>query len=161
MEKIALALGSNTGDRMEALRAAVNALTLYMDVTATSNVYETTPLYIDNQPLFLNAALVGTTKLPPLALMWNIKLAETELGRTPTYRYGPRFIDIDVVFYGSQTITTPELTVPHAHFAEREFVLRPLADIAPDWVDPRSGKTVAELLRLLPENKAVNIGPLA
>src|SRR5271168_2490721 len=98
MEKIALALGSNEGDRMASLRAAVKALASYVDVTATSFVYETAPLYIDDQPMFLNAALVGTTKLTPLMLMWNIKQIETELGRTPTYRYGPRAIDIDVIF---------------------------------------------------------------
>lgn len=159
MVKIALALGSNSGDRMAALRAAVTALAAYVDVAATSNVYETAPQYIDNQPLFLNAALVGTTKLAPLALMWNIKQIENELGRLPTYRYGPRAIDIDIIFYGDEVITTPELTVPHAHVAEREFVLRPLADIAPDWVDPRTGKTVAELLRDLPDTKPANLGP--
>jgi len=160
MEKIALALGSNEGDRLAALRAAVKALGRYVDVIATSSVYETAPLYIDDQPLFLNAALTGTTKLTPLALMWNIKQLETALGRTPTYRYGPRRIDIDIIFYDDQVIATPELTLPHPYMAEREFVLRPLADIAPDWKHPQTGLMVREMLAPLPNTKPANLGPL-
>lgn len=160
MERIALALGSNDGDRMEALRAAVKALAPYVDVASVSPVYETEPVYIDNQPLFLNAALLGTTKLAPLALLWNIKRIETEIGRTPTYRYGPRLIDLDLIFYGNQVLATPELTIPHSHMAEREFVLRPLADIAPDWVHPQTGSTVTEMLSHLPDTSAVDKGPL-
>jgi 2-amino-4-hydroxy-6-hydroxymethyldihydropteridine diphosphokinase len=160
MQKIALALGSNEGDRLAALRAAVKALAQYVDVTATSSVYETVPLYNDDQPHFLNAALIGTTKLTPLTLLWNIKRIETELGRTPTYRYGPRAIDIDIVFYGDQIIATPELTVPHPHVAAREFVLRPLADIASDWKHPQNGLTVKEMLGQLPDTKPANLGPL-
>lgn len=160
MEKIALALGSNDGDRLAALRAAVKAIAYYVDVEATSNVYETTAVYISHQPSFLNAALIGTTKLAPLALLWNIKRIETELGRTPTFRYGPRRIDIDIIFYGNQIVATPELTIPHLHVAEREFVLRPLADIAADFEHPQSKKTVRAMLADIPDMHPANLGPL-
>lgn len=160
MEKIALALGSNQGDRMTALRAAVKALAPYVEIDKTSPVYETAALYVEDQPLFLNAALTGTTKLAPLALLWNIKRIETELGRTPTFRFGPRIIDIDIIFYGDQVIDTPELIIPHKHVAEREFVLRPLTDIAPDWKHPQTGKTVAEMFAAVPDTSPKNLGPL-
>ena len=133
---------------------------LMSEIEKISPVYETSAAYVVDQPPFLNAVLTGTTKLPALALLWNIKRVETELGRTPTFRYGPRVIDIDIIFYGSKIIATPELTVPHPLLAEREFVLRPLADIAPDWKHPQTGLTVAEMLRAVPDTSPVNLGPL-
>ncbi|MDP9127377.1 MAG: 2-amino-4-hydroxy-6-hydroxymethyldihydropteridine diphosphokinase [Pseudomonadota bacterium] len=160
MEKIALGLGTNHGDRCGALRAAVEALTTYMSVSAVSPVYETAALYVADQPPFLNAALVGETKLTALALLWNLKRLETELGRVPTFRYGPRAIDLDLLFYGGQSMSSHELTVPHAHMAEREFVLRPLADIAPDWCHPRTGLTVAEMLGRIRTDNPRCLGPL-
>ncbi|MDX2028255.1 MAG: 2-amino-4-hydroxy-6-hydroxymethyldihydropteridine diphosphokinase [Alphaproteobacteria bacterium] len=160
MEKIALALGSNQGDCLAALRAAVERLAAYMQVTAVSPVYETAAAYIANQPSFLNAALVGETRLAPLALLWNLKKLETELGRLPTFHYGPRLIDIDILFYGDQVVATPELTVPHPRMAEREFVLCPLADIAPDWVHPQTGMTVSEMLERVASTAPKNLGPL-
>jgi 2-amino-4-hydroxy-6-hydroxymethyldihydropteridine diphosphokinase len=158
---IAIALGSNQGDRMAALRAAVDALAPYVEVQKISPVYETPAAYVEDQPAFLNTTVVGTTKLPPTALLWNIKKIEIELGRTPTFRFGPRVIDIDIIFYGDEVVETAELTIPHKHAHEREFVLRPLADIAPEWKHAQSGKTVAEMLTTLPENTATRIGTLA
>lgn len=160
MKKIALGLGSNQNDRMEALRIAVRGLESCMTITAISPVYETAPAYIADQSLFFNAALTGETSLSPLALLWNIKQLETELGRTPTFRYGPRSIDIDILFYADQVIATPELTIPHPHMAEREFVLRPLADIAPYWKHPQTGLTVIEMLDQLPSDGPRSMGPL-
>lgn len=160
MEKIALALGSNQDDRLAALRAAVAGLAPYVDVTAVSPVYETKPVYIGDQPDFLNAAVTGETRLAPLTLLWNLKQLEIELGRMPTFHYGPRLIDIDILFYGDQVFSSPELHIPHPRMAEREFVLRPLADIVPDWQHPESGLTVAKMLAALPESTAKNLGPL-
>ena len=158
--KIALALGSNVGDRHEALRAAVKALAHDIDITAVSSVYETAPAYVADQPAFLNAALVGTTKTTPLSLLWIAKDIESEIGRQPTYRYGPREIDIDIVFYGDLAMKTPELVIPHVRMTEREFVLRPLAEIAPDWKHPETGQTVAELLARVPETGMTKLGSL-
>jgi 2-amino-4-hydroxy-6-hydroxymethyldihydropteridine diphosphokinase len=157
-ESIALALGSNTGDRQAALRAAVKGLAPFLTITAISPIYETPAAYVTDQPAFLNAVLTGTTQLAPLALLQAIKQLETALGRQPSFRYGPRLIDIDIIFYGQQVSETPELTVPHPLLAEREFVLRPLADIAPDWLHPMREQTVTEILAQLPERKAVRLG---
>jgi 2-amino-4-hydroxy-6-hydroxymethyldihydropteridine diphosphokinase len=158
MTKIALALGSNLGDRLASLQAAVKALSPYVSVTAVSPVYETAAAYVTDQPAFLNAALIGTTTLEPLALLWMLKDIESEVGRTPTFRFGPRVIDIDIILYGDAVLTTPELTIPHLHMAERDFVLIPLNDIAPDWKHPRNGKTVSELRAALPESSVTNLG---
>ncbi len=156
-QRIALALGSNLGDRMGALREAAAALRPFVQDMTLSPVYETPPAYATDQPSFLNAALTGTTALPPLALLWTLKQLEAELGRQPSFRYGPRRIDIDILFYGDAILHTPELTVPHAHMAEREFVLRPLADIAPGWRHPETGLTVAAMLNRLSRMDAVRV----
>jgi 2-amino-4-hydroxy-6-hydroxymethyldihydropteridine diphosphokinase len=144
--KVALALGSNLGDRMGALRAAIEGLAPYVNITAISPVYETAPAYVTDQPAFLNAALVGETRLEPLVLLRAVKDLENDLGRQPTFHYGPRAIDIDIIFYGDETLALPELNIPHGRLAEREFVLRPLNDIAPDWKHPATGLSVAQML---------------
>jgi 2-amino-4-hydroxy-6-hydroxymethyldihydropteridine diphosphokinase len=144
--KVALALGANIGDRLAALRDAVKWLEPYISITAISPIYETAPAYVSDQPAFLNAAVIGETKLEPLTLLRAVKDLENDLGRQPTFHYGPRAIDIDVIFYGDETVNLPELAIPHARVAEREFVLRPLNDIAPGWKHPQNGQTVAEML---------------
>jgi len=155
-----LALGSNLGDRLDALRRTVKALSSCVDVQAVSPVYETAPAYVTEQPVFLNAVLTGTTKIEPLPLLWALKNIEREIGRTPTFRYGPRVIDIDILFYDDLVFETPELTIPHAHLHERDFVLRPLADIAPDWKHTKSGQTVTDMLGLLPPSSMTSMGKL-
>jgi 2-amino-4-hydroxy-6-hydroxymethyldihydropteridine diphosphokinase len=155
--KVALALGSNLGDRPAALRTVIAKLAPYVAVTQISPVYETAAAYITDQPTFLNAALTGETKLTPLALLWSLKELEMEIGRQPTFHYGPRLIDIDIIFYGDTMIDTAELILPHPRVSEREFVLRPLADIAPGWKHPLSGLTVAAMLERLPEHSAVRV----
>ena len=149
-EIIAIGLGSNLGDRPAVLQAAVARLTPYLTITATSQIYETPAAYVTDQPAFLNMAVTGTTNLSPRALLWSLKQIEHQLGRQPTFRYGPRLIDLDILFYGDRILQESELTLPHPRIAERSFVLRPLADIAPDWQHPTSRLTVAAMLRKLP-----------
>jgi 2-amino-4-hydroxy-6-hydroxymethyldihydropteridine diphosphokinase len=157
---VALALGSNLGDRLDSLRRTVKALASCVEITAASPVYETAPAYITDQPVFLNAVVSGTTKLEPLPLLWDLKNIEREIGRTPTFKFGPRVIDIDILFYGDLVFETSELTIPHARMQERDFVLRPLSDVAPEWRHPKIGKTVAELLALLPDSTMSRFGQL-
>ncbi|HNQ66552.1 MAG TPA: 2-amino-4-hydroxy-6-hydroxymethyldihydropteridine diphosphokinase [Smithella sp.] len=157
---VALALGSNLGDRFASLRKAVEALASCVEISSASPVYETAPAYVTDQPAFLNAAVIGTTKLEPLPLLWALKNIERDVGRTPTFRYGPRVIDIDIIFYGDTILETPELILPHPRVFERDFVLKPLADIAPSWKHIKLGKTVTEMLAALPSNTLSCLGSL-
>jgi 2-amino-4-hydroxy-6-hydroxymethyldihydropteridine diphosphokinase len=141
---VALALGSNLGDRAAHLRAGVTALRRVIAVEAVSSVYATEPVG-PAQPEFLNAALIGTTRLAPRPLLRAALAAEAAAGRRRTVRDAPRTLDIDVVLYGDRIFRTPDLVVPHPRWRERGFVLAPLGEIAPDWVDPETGLAVQVL----------------
>jgi len=146
MSVIYLALGTNLGDRAANLRAAIKALAPQVDITAESDIYETAPWGYADQPAFLNMCLRAETDLSPLDLLAYIKELETSLGRVPTIQYGPRQIDIDILFYDALVLDSPPLVIPHPHMHERAFVLVPLADIAPHLIHPIIGLTVFDLL---------------
>lgn len=153
--EVLIALGGNQGDRRAALRAAVEALPPAVEVAAQSRVYETAPMYVADQPAFLNMALRGWTALGPQDLLARLKAIEIEIGRVETFRNGPRAIDLDILYYGDQRVTTPNLQIPHPRIAERAFVLVPLADVAADWTDPQTGRTVAAMLAAAPGRETV------
>jgi len=124
-----IALGSNLGDRVANLRAAVRLLEeRAIRVVRDSSVWETPPVPAD-QPAYLNAVVSIKTELRPVALLAVLKQIEHELGRRPGRRWGPRPIDLDILFYGEQEVSSPELVVPHPRIAERAFVLAPLAEV--------------------------------
>ena len=146
-----LSLGSNLGDRADCLRRALEALAALPDtrLAAQSGVHETAPWGVADQPSFLNLAAEIETDLAPLELLNAVKTLEVRLGRTPGPQWGPRVIDIDLVLWEDRVMETGALTLPHPRFRERAFVLLPLREIAPDAVDPVTGRTVAELAAAL------------
>ena len=145
MSILYLALGTNLGDRFANLQAAIAALSPAIRVLNQSPVYETPPWGLTTQPAFLNMVLKGQTALAPVELLKHLKHLETELGRLPAVRWGPRRIDMDILLYDKQILDTPELTIPHPHLHERAFVLVPLADLEPDLVHPVLGVSIDQL----------------
>lgn len=147
--RIYLALGSNLGDRLDYFQRALDALGSAARLQRVGQIYETEPWGVTDQPRFLNTAVEAETALAPLDLLMILKTLEAGLGRQATVRYGPRVIDIDILLYGSQTVTGPSLEIPHPRMAERAFVLTPLADLAPDLRPPGWTRTIREQLETL------------
>jgi 2-amino-4-hydroxy-6-hydroxymethyldihydropteridine diphosphokinase len=142
---VAIALGSNLGDRVANLRAAVQRLGAEgITVAARSSVWETAPIPVD-QPAFLNAVVMAETVLSPGDLLAAVRRIEYALGRRPERRWGPRPIDLDILFYGDESVQTPALVIPHPRIAERAFVLAPLSEVLPGPL-PHLGKSATELL---------------
>jgi 2-amino-4-hydroxy-6-hydroxymethyldihydropteridine diphosphokinase len=152
-----IGLGSNSGDRIAYLRGAVTELRamLDLDVRRTSGIYETEPVGKKDQPDFLNAAVEVWTNLRPATLLLRLKQVEQRLGRTPAERWGPREIDLDLLFWGDQMLTGPPVDVPHPEARHRRFVLAPLAEIAPLATDPRTGRRFIDLLAACPGQERV------
>ena len=150
MPRVAIALGSNLGDRRHHLEAAIDLLMPHLRQALVSSFLDTEPEGVaDDQPRYLNAALVGEAQLMPSALLKRLLSIEEQLGRTRPYWGAPRIIDLDLILYGDVELTEHGLQVPHPRFRERRFVLAPLAEIAPELIDPVTGKTIADLLATL------------
>ena len=146
---VVIALGTNIGDRAVNLATALESLMAFVTEIERSPIYESAPKYVTDQPMFLNMVARGRTALDAQNFLAALKSVETEMGREPGVRNGPRLIDMDIVYYGDAVINTPTLTVPHPRLRERAFVLRPVSDIDPDRRDPVSGSTVRQMLAAL------------
>lgn len=145
-----LSIGSNMGDRQEYIDGALAQLEEKAGhILSVSDVIETKAYGYTDQADFLNLALIIDTDLTPRQLLETIHEIEADLDRVRIIRWGPRTIDIDIVFYEDQIIDEEDLHIPHIDFARRRFVLQPICQIAPDFIDPRSGKRMDLLLEEL------------
>lgn len=145
--RVAISLGSNLGHRRQHLEYALQALARDLTGLTSSSFVETEPSGVaPGQPTYLNAAAVGTTVLPARKLLERLLEIERERGRERPYSMAARTLDLDLILYGETIVEEPGLTVPHPRFRVREFVLGPLASIAPDMLDPVSGLRVRQLL---------------
>jgi len=149
--RVAIALGSNLGDRRAAIAFGADRLAPYLSSPVLSALIETDPEGegLQSQPLYLNAVLVGETTLTPRQLLDLLLQIETEHGRTRPFPAAPRTLDLDLILLGDTVVSQPGLEVPHPRFRERFFVLGPLAEVAPDMRDPVTGMKVTELLKAL------------
>lgn len=140
-----LSLGSNLGHREANIASALKMLGQEAWILKVSSLYETEPVGYKNQPWFLNCVCSVETDLSPQALLKFVKAIERKLGRREDIRFGPRLIDIDILFYNSLILDSPDLIIPHPRLVERAFVLLPLREIAPELVHPLLRATIEEL----------------
>ncbi len=147
MDRVAVALGSNLGDRAGHLNHAVSRLQSVIHKLRVSRYHETAPVGVTGpQPLYMNAVAVGQTRLTPRALLDALLAIERERGRMRPHPNAPRTLDLDIILFGELVSEETELTIPHPRFRERRFVLEPLIELAPELVDPVTRLTVRELL---------------
>jgi 2-amino-4-hydroxy-6-hydroxymethyldihydropteridine diphosphokinase len=145
----AVALGSNVGDRLSHVAHAVDRLRTVLTDVVVSTLIETVPDHAAGDPLFLNGALVGMTREPPERLLATLLAIERERGRERHHPGAPRTLDLDLVLVGELRVESSTLQLPHPRFRSRRYVLEPLANIAPELVDPMTGRSVSELFELL------------
>ena len=147
MDRVAISLGSNLGDRRAHLDFAVSRLRESLGHLNVSTYYETEPVGAPGpQPAYLNAAAVGETSVSAREILATLMAIERERGRERPFQNAARTLDLDLILMGTLVLNEEALTVPHPRFRERRFVLEPLAEIAPEMVDPVTGSTVAQLL---------------
>jgi 2-amino-4-hydroxy-6-hydroxymethyldihydropteridine diphosphokinase len=151
MATVYIGIGSNMGERERNCRRAVEMLgEKGIRVVKMSSAYETAPWGVEDQPGYMNMAVMASTDLGPHELLSALKDIEKRMGRAGTARWGPRVIDLDILIYGDLVEEGPRLTIPHPRMHERGFVLRPLNEIAPGAVHPSLGKTIEDLYKMLP-----------
>jgi 2-amino-4-hydroxy-6-hydroxymethyldihydropteridine diphosphokinase len=157
MATVYLALGSNIGNRQQNLREAIRLLgESAVHIAKISSVYETEPVDYLDQPWFLNAVLEAQTDLPAAQLLATLRSIESQMGSKKAFAKGPRLMDLDILLYNDATIDTPDLQVPHPRMLQRNFVLVPLAEIAPALRHPSWPAAAAELLSRSPDSSLVH-----
>lgn len=142
-----LGLGSNLGNRKSRLEEAIEQISKFATVKKTSSIYETEPWGLKDQPKFLNQVIFVESILGPNELLSRLKKIEQQMGRKKSVHFGPRLIDLDILFYDDLIMKTDDLTIPHPYLTERAFVLVPLAEIAPTLVHPQKHKTIKALMK--------------
>lgn len=155
-----IGLGSNLGDRHEHLCAAVAALSQLGRLVAVSSVYESVAVGGPPQPPYLNAAARLATQLGPSRLLESLLAVESSRGRVRGERWGPRTLDLDLLWVRGLLLVDSVLTVPHPRLAERAFAMIPLVEVAPDATDPADGLAYVERLALVDQSGIVRVGPI-
>jgi 2-amino-4-hydroxy-6-hydroxymethyldihydropteridine diphosphokinase len=153
MHTIFLALGSNVGDKVSNLEQAILLLEKHVSDIKKAQLYQTKPVGYEQQDNFVNTAVAGQTDLTPEELFLFVKEIEKQVGRIERFRWGPREIDIDILFYDDLILKNETLQIPHPRLHERDFVVRPLMDLAPQLRHPILQQTIAELWNLFPLEK--------
>lgn len=152
-----LSLGSNQGDRVKNLEDARLKISINpcIQITSLSSLYETEPVGYQEQEWFINQVLKVETTLSPLELLNVTQEIEKKLGRKRNIRWGPRTLDIDILFFEDSVLTTPDLTLPHPRLHERKFILVPLAEIAPSLIHPVLGESIINIVINTPDKNLV------
>lgn len=160
MTRAFVGIGSNLGDREFLIRNAVEGLRAIprTAVLRVSSLYDTDPVGEVEQPQFLNAVAWLETELLPRELLWHLLLIEKRMGRVRTQKWGPRSIDLDLLFHGDTMLDEPDLKVPHPEAHRRAFVLHPLHELDPDFVHPQSKEPIRKMIRRLDPTPAVRKG---
>ncbi len=153
-----IGMGSNLGDREENLSKTLELLRRIegTELETFSSSFESEPMYLSEQPDYLNMAAMLSTNLSPLNLLEALLSIENEMGRVREIKFGPRVIDLDILFFGEQIVNFETLTIPHPLLYDRLFVLKPLSEIAGEMICPVKQKTVAELLKLSNDNSRIS-----
>ncbi len=159
MSVVFLSLGSNIGDKKNNLKKTIETISTYSDITliASSSFYETPPVGYEKQDKFLNCVVKIKTSLDVFLLLDILQKTEKKIGRKETFKWGPRVIDIDILFYDNVIINKDNLVVPHPHLHNRGFVLLPFAEIDKDFIHPVLNCSIGEILLNLPENEVKSI----
>lgn len=155
MTRVAIAFGSNVGDRWGQIHRSLALLGEGLSAMRVSRVFESAPMYEEDQEVFLNGVVTGVTELGPIELLRVLKGIEDEVGRKHRFRNGPREIDLDLLVYGSLVYRSERLVLPHAKIGERRFVLEPFCDVGCDWVVPGVGKVSDLLAAELVQNQEI------
>ena len=150
-------MGSNLGDREENLSKALELLLSIegTELETVSSSFESEPMYLSEQPDYLNLAAMLLTSLSPLKLLEALVSIENEMGRVREIKFGPRVIDLDILFFGKQIVNSEALTIPHPLLYDRLFVLKPLSEIAGEMICPVRQKTITELLKLSTDSSRI------
>ena len=155
MNKVFIGIGSNLGDRISYCKKAIDEISGFAKITQASSLYETDPIGKEDQPNFINCIVEISTDLSPQNLLKDLNSVEEKLGRVRHEKWGPRTIDLDIIFYNELVINDENLEIPHPRAHQRRFVLEPLSEIAPEFIHPKLNLSVSELLKKIDDHKSV------